>query len=349
MRSRRAATTGAAARVPSTLYRTGALRPEQELALWRQNLGAMFDIRTANEQAFHLSLAGYHLGALVVGPIRTAAQEYVRPRALVASSGLEHYLLQLYRRGGYHGVNGRREVRVEAGDLAILDLSQVVESRADDASLFNVLMPRPLLASALRHAGELGGLVLRGETALGALLADHLRALEGRLPRVTADEVPAVVEGTTAMIAACFGPTAAALERARPQVEAVMRSRIERFLLEQLASPELSPELVADRFHLSRAALYRMFAPHGGVARYVRELRLDRAARALADPAQRHRAVRDVAEEHGFECPAHFSRLFRERFGVTPGQARAGGRAPRAEAGEGAAVLDGWIRGLGGG
>lgn len=347
MRTRRAARSAIVERVPSVVYRRGVLPPEQELALWRENLGAMFDVRAADEGSFHLSLQGYNLGALVVGPIRTARQRYVRSRALVASSRLDHYLFQLYRRGGYHGVNGAREVRVEAGDFALLDLSKTVESSADDSSLFNVLLPKPLLASALHHAGGLGGAVLRGDTALAGLLRDYLRSLERRLPRVTAPEIPSIVEGTMAMIAACLGPTVASLDRARPHLVAVERDRIERFILDNLASPELTSELLADRFHLSRATLYRMFAPRGGVTRYVLTLRLDRAARALADPAQRHRPVRVIAEEHGFDCPAHFSRRFRERFGVTPGEMRARGAwAPRAGP-DGPMALGHWIRGLG--
>jgi AraC-like DNA-binding protein len=334
----------------STSYRAGLMQPHQELALWRDNLSTLFDIHAGDPGAFHMSIDAYNLGSLVLGPIRTARQRYQRSRRLIASHGIDHYLVQLYRTGGYQGVNGKREIHVRPGDLSILDLSQVVESRANAADLFNILVPRPLLDAALRRGTDLTGLVLRGDTALGGLLRDYLRALGRRMPALTEHETPAVVEATIAVIAACVGPTAAALERAQPALEGVQLARMKCYIAKNLGTAELGPELLADHFHVSRAALYRAFAAQGGVARYIRALRLERCARALADPVGHHRSVQAIAEEHGFACPAHFSRLFRQTFGMAPSEARAIGRTSAAEAApHDAAVLDGWIRALGAG
>jgi AraC-like DNA-binding protein len=100
------------------------------------------------------------------------------------------------------------------------------------------------------------------------------------------------------------------------------------FIARHLGSPRLSPGLIAQHLHCSRAHLYRVFARHGEtVAGHVREQRLRRAYALLAAPAPDSKAIGDVAYRCGFEDPVHFTRLFRERFGQTPSAFRADGAA----------------------
>jgi AraC-like DNA-binding protein len=90
------------------------------------------------------------------------------------------------------------------------------------------------------------------------------------------------------------------------------------FIERNLTSRDLTPARVADAVHVSRSTLYRMFGPTGGVNRYIVRARLDRAWKVLAEEA-RARRVSEVAFDLGFQSEAHFCRVFRRTFGVTPG------------------------------
>ena len=90
------------------------------------------------------------------------------------------------------------------------------------------------------------------------------------------------------------------------------------YIKDNLSLPTLGPELVARAAGVSRARLYRIFEPCGGIASYVREMRLCRAFTDLASPASYHRQIADIAYAWGFADAAHFSRCFRARFGVSP-------------------------------
>ncbi|MEP5051186.1 MAG: helix-turn-helix transcriptional regulator, partial [Alloalcanivorax venustensis] len=92
----------------------------------------------------------------------------------------------------------------------------------------------------------------------------------------------------------------------------------------------LGPARLCRRFGLSRTRLYRLFEPFGGVAGYIREQRLDRAFRELAERDLGQRRLVEVALECGFDSQSHFCRLFRQRFGMTPGEAMEQGRSARA-------------------
>jgi AraC-like DNA-binding protein len=90
----------------------------------------------------------------------------------------------------------------------------------------------------------------------------------------------------------------------------------------QLGSTDLSPDRIAHRLGCSRAHLYRVFARQGlTVAGYLRESRLQRCRDELATAGPRQ-TIGDVAFRYGFEDPVHFTRIFRKRFGVTPGAFR---------------------------
>ena len=84
-----------------------------------------------------------------------------------------------------------------------------------------------------------------------------------------------------------------------------------------------SPELIARQLRCSRAHLYRVFAAQGEtVANYARELRLQRAHALLTRVNAAKQQIGDIAYSCGFEDPVHFTRLFRQRFGLTPSELR---------------------------
>ena len=68
---------------------------------------------------------------------------------------------------------------------------------------------------------------------------------------------------------------------------------------------------------VSRATLYRLFEPEGGVMHFVQGERLGAVRDALADPLET-RTLGRLAETFGFGSPSQLSRSFRNRYGVPP-------------------------------
>jgi AraC-like DNA-binding protein len=103
---------------------------------------------------------------------------------------------------------------------------------------------------------------------------------------------------------------------------------IRQFVGRNLASSDLLPDSLARRFRMSRAYLYRLFANDGGVQAYIRAQRLRRCFQAIADPTNHARGIGDIALSFGFVSEAHFSRVFRQEFGLNPTDARAQAAIP---------------------
>ncbi|MES5824518.1 helix-turn-helix domain-containing protein [Streptomyces sp. RG80] len=100
-----------------------------------------------------------------------------------------------------------------------------------------------------------------------------------------------------------------------------------------LTDPALSVERVAQALGVSTRHLGRVFR-HSGVtpARDILDRRLAKAREQLTAQDSRHLTIAEIAHRWGFASQAHFTRVFRDRYDQTPGEARPPGadRSPAA-------------------
>jgi AraC-like DNA-binding protein len=94
-------------------------------------------------------------------------------------------------------------------------------------------------------------------------------------------------------------------------------ARATQLITRRLADPGLSVASLAGQLNLSLSSLTRAFRQHGlSPMRYAYALRLEHAGRLLAETPEL--AIKEVADRCGFASAAHFSRLFKQKYGVTP-------------------------------
>jgi acetamidase/formamidase/AraC-like DNA-binding protein len=95
--------------------------------------------------------------------------------------------------------------------------------------------------------------------------------------------------------------------------------RIYETIERKLGDPAITPARVAQMEGISERYLQKLFETTGdNFTRYLRERRLQRCWADLANSAEAHRSVSDIAFGCGFSDAAHFSRSFRDRFGLSP-------------------------------
>jgi AraC-like DNA-binding protein len=95
--------------------------------------------------------------------------------------------------------------------------------------------------------------------------------------------------------------------------------RFKNYILTHLRDPDLSMSRAAAAVGISpRYASDLMAGEQNSFRHYVQAQRLDGCKRDLADPAQAARHVSDIAFAWGFNDLAHFSRIFKQRFGASP-------------------------------
>lgn len=91
------------------------------------------------------------------------------------------------------------------------------------------------------------------------------------------------------------------------------------FDIEQsLGDPGFSTDTILSRFGVSRASLYRMFEPYGGVRTYIMQRRVVRAVMEIEERQGEPGRLRQAVERWGFSSQPNFNRTIRREFGTNP-------------------------------
>lgn len=243
------------------------------------------------------------------------AQGFVRDAQRVRSTP-DHIMFHLYKTGGFNGRITGEETTIWGGQVAVIDLAFEVDTQAAASDTTALIVPRKFLEGVM-----LDHLKPRLEPAHNRLLAAYIASLRERSTRLSDDDVDATLAEAGALLRHILDPNS----RERPVEASRARTSLltiaEEVVRANLASPGLSPDWIASELQISRATLYRMFTPHGGIMRYVQERRLLAVQAALSDPLELRRLAR-LGADFGFNSEEHFSRSFRSRFGVTAGEFR---------------------------
>lgn len=157
---------------------------------------------------------------------------------------------------------------------------------------------------------------VRPESALRESVLRESVLRESALPESVCQQ-SALQESLLAAVAHLV-PGARSTEPPRVPV-ALVRALIQR----HFRDPCLSPASIAGACGISVSYLHRVFAEEEHtVATLIREERLQAALRLLQSPGSRRQSIATIGRRCGLPDPAHFSRVFHRRFGVSPREAR---------------------------
>lgn len=266
-----------------------------------------------------------HLGGLTLGSTTFNAQRYKRDKATIARSGLDHYLVHVVAAGSIYGDFDGRDVVAAPGGICIIDLARPYECKVDAGERLATTIPRAGIDKLL-GARDLHGFVLDAQQAMTRLLVDYLSGFHAVSGQLSASEDAAAQEALTTLLSAGLANTAPVQDGPKSVLGQAMLARALDYIGRNLADPALGPDLLIQRFRVSRAHLYRVFSELGGVVHVIKTKRLDAAYALLTDPRSSTRPVNQVAVDVGFRDMGRFRKAFITRFGVSPDDARQGGR-----------------------
>jgi AraC-like DNA-binding protein len=212
--------------------------------------------------------------------------------------------------------------QLSANDIAVVDSAQPSRFVMDGKNVSLALhLPKPALEEMeVDWKPRLATpLPKSSATLIGSLIRsayEQGRALDLARGRIVDN---AIVE----LLAASWGDAIDGLEEwHRP---AGLLKSIQDHVLGHLGDEDLSPSTIAKAHGVSERKVHRAFEGFGvSLCEWIRRSRLDRCAVELRDPYQGDRTITEIAFRWGFSSSAHFSRLFRAEFGLTPRAYRGG-------------------------
>ncbi|MEV6975987.1 helix-turn-helix domain-containing protein [Kitasatospora sp. NPDC093806] len=164
-----------------------------------------------------------------------------------------------------------------------------------------------------------GGLVARGNEGVGSLASQFLRTLAAQERTHRARPGNHLARSVSDLVAILVTELLDRESPEQPTGAAELLCRIRAHIEQNLADPDLSPESIARAQHISVRYLHKLFQQDGmTVGQWVRRRRLEACRRELERPSRRQTSVSAVAHRWGFVSHSHFSRAFRDAFGVSP-------------------------------
>jgi AraC family transcriptional activator of tynA and feaB len=258
--------------------------------------------------------------------LRTAGSplQILRTTRQVRGDAPEHLAIGLRRRGsGLLSVAGT-EVDLPAGQLNCVDMTRPYRLAHTTSHAHDVL----ILTN--QDVGVSVDLVRAAAPALRRspvydLVLTHVAALFDAAGPLSPDLRHLTGRATGALVRALL-TTAASAGDEQAALESALGPRLRLYLENHLTDPELTVERAAAAHHVSVRHLYDVWAAEGHdltPAQWVLRRRLERARDELARPGPTATSIAGVARRCGFRDASHFSRRFRETFGVTPREWRA--------------------------
>lgn len=304
----RSARMGVAAPVPVLEFDDEDVPSEARFELFHDTVAPLFDTSPIGHVvAFESQATDYLVDDLVVSRLRHRAQGVRRAMRHVSTGAADALAVQVHLHGSMRGRSGDHIVRNDPEHIGIIDLSTRLSAVCSDVDVIWVLVPRQRLRGS-------GGFIRRihVDSPRGRLVASAVRDAVGRLEAGTVTDPGGLADRLAGAIASAlevgdFRPSEADLAL-------VARNHV-RAHLDDLT---LDAAALMGALHCSRATLFRLFRDEGGVARYIRDQRLDRCLDDLLHRDVEGRTVGAIATHWGFENPSHFHRIFTERFGTRP-------------------------------
>lgn len=247
----------------------------------------------------------------------------------VARLGEEFYTFGLPLSGPLMVSQGGREFEVEAGCLYLCNqsLPYRAQSRGDAGyRSLSISFPRAVLQQRDPHVGPFYKLRADDGSPRVALLTNYLDNIFKGMNAWSDGEVAELTDRLMDLVVLFLvQPGRGHASELDSSVTLAHRERILAYVRCHLADPALSPEQVARACGISVSYLHRVFRGSGAsLESFIFEQRLETCRSLLASRRHAHRSIAELAYQSGFVHPAHFSRLFKRRYGMSASDFRAG-------------------------
>lgn len=283
---------------------------------WREMVRCVYDVEPIEDaDSPPERLDGWLVDSLIFSEVAFSKQTFSHHSGHLQDS---NYLsFQIYETGGAKGIAADEPWTMRPGQVHIFDFSREFHSVAHKSVVSGVTIPHE--AIGYRPDMHPAHIVYSGHSAVGRFLMDSYHLIRRRLPELHQQEATALAQGFCGLLRGVLSPQAKPVETIAKRSASERRLAMRSYLDRNLSDPSLGIDHLLRTFGASRPSIYRSFADVGGVSNYINARRLDRAFHRLRSTGPSHGRIKEIANQFGYYDTAYFNRLFRQRFGTTPG------------------------------
>jgi AraC family transcriptional activator of tynA and feaB len=273
---------------------------------------------------FQAELRTSAMGPLSLARVTHTAADLEQTRTHMGKGCQRLFSFVLYLQGRGVFTHYGHETPLADGDLTLSDSAEPHHLKLQGpADVIILRCPADVLKPYLPAPEGLCGLRLPAREGLTSTAAVMMRSLVEQLDRGLSPRFEQVVARTVLEVVATS--YAIVFDEGVPDGSIVGTRRVQarRFIESHLDDPDLTVAAVARALDVSPRYLRMVFADESEtVPAYILRRRLEECARRLASSLWRWQTITDIAFASGFNSAPHFTRAFRERYGLTPREYR---------------------------
>jgi AraC-like DNA-binding protein len=312
------------------VFATDTLPRAQRYAAWRDAICDCYvhvDVRATRPEEYRGFVREAHFGDVALTDILLSEQRIRRERQHIARLDKDCFYVQFVQQGRNDVVQRGASHRSNAARAAIFSAAEPYELRfAGEMRSFYLELPREKFSDRFPRARIPVAATMQTTHGLGSIAAEFCTTLANQGTALEAPVRARLGEQLMDILALALLADEGQAAAAEGSVKVARLRSIQRWIEFHLSDPELTLEQVAAANHVSLRYLHVLFRACGmSVSEWIWMRRLQRSYDVLAKGETG--SITAVALQHGFASSAHFSTLFRRRFGVSPREVAASGDA----------------------
>jgi AraC-like DNA-binding protein len=327
------------------IWRTSEVAASDAFDYYREGICSAFmplrpELDRSLRHSFRATHYAYGIGAGTLNLVTAQSHLVHKGAAEIAASSGDCYYLNFQMAGECRVAQNGTDIVLGPGDVGLFDSSRVFSlhhERFPELKVASLMLPKQAVAAATAGRPDRTPELLSRHPVYGRLITEALQTLV----ETAAADAHGDLEDLQMLIASLVnlagrqalgpdappeGQIAAPGPTNRPDDSprsAAQLLRIKRIIRARCTTPGYSVAACAAEAGLSERYIHRLFSgDEDSFGTYLINQRLNAATRMLRHPGSAHLPLATIALEAGFADPSHFTRAFRARHGMTPGEWR---------------------------
>jgi AraC family transcriptional regulator, positive regulator of tynA and feaB len=289
-------------------------------ASFRAHLPGEYSLGKNRNDLFAGSVRTRCVSGLTAVEVKSNNHCYERTPRDIRRDEVDHFTFAILVSGRATVSQNDREMKFVAGDCTLINRRRPFSYAVSEQKFVQsvkLLVPRQLLTSTIGFE-PLGGVSWRSDTPAVRLLSRLILDADDSDPGSAAAE-----HHMQLAICDLLGALMASNDLlSYSSYKEKMFARIRDIVKGHFTDPEFGPREVAVEAGISLRYLQKCFTARGTTcSRFIQSFRLEHAARLMRrrDLTRSGQPLTDIAHLSGFQEYSHFARIFRHRFGHSPG------------------------------
>jgi AraC-like DNA-binding protein len=300
----------------------------RKLDQWRSILSEAFgpiEATRNSDENFSGLVRTSRRAQLQFNEISYRAQTLERTSQNVATFDQEYFTFGRPVAGPLFFEQNDRQFTVEPGCLVLLNQTSPYRATTDACyHAYSISIPKKMLLQRTKHIASFYKIEVSNKAPRGQLLAHFAQSMTDGLANWSESETVALREQLLDLIVLLMindgnGYTSSY----ETSVKSAHRERAIAYIRHNHRDPNLNPKGIAGACGISVSYLHKIFnLANLQLETFIYSLRLESAKNMLGDEACRDKTVQQIAYHAGFNHPSHFSRLFKDAYGMSPSEYR---------------------------